>query len=435
MKPLAVGSLAFFLLGFSVLEAQAALPPERRALVSESGGFRIRVRVDRAQNKIKLRGMDLRFSGLSLKEPWRSMPHFSQVDGLSQWSVRCERGKVIATPDPSERALSTVMVQGALALQTPAGFLSVRGIPHREEIRVHATPRGCDVVNVVDIEKYLDSVANSEFSAEWNASALEAQIIAARTYAYFQALQAHRLGQAYDVESTVEDQVFGGFLAEHPKASQAVDRTRGKVLVVADVSGGVKPLKAYYHSTCGGQTVLPEQVWGERSAGFARGVRCTSCKRSPSFLWSLELGASEIEKQVLSALDRQGPPRDWPRDVRARLRAGDLKGVQVVERDRKTERARVIALYWGREKLRLRATQFRAWMGAQAFKSTAFDIAAKVRARGAKDAELVFGFFGKGYGHGVGLCQYGAKGLGEQGADARRILSHYYPDARLQKVW
>ena len=415
-------------------EAHAALPPRMEDSASGTGAFRIRVRTERARKELEIRGLDLRFSALSEKEPWRSSPHFSKVDGQSSWSIRCLRGKVIATPRQTSRPLSTVMVQGALSLQTPAGFLSVRGVPHREEIRVHATPHGCDVVNVVDIEKYLDSVANSEFSAEWSPSALEAQIIAARTYAYFQALEAHRVRAPYDVESTVEDQVFGGFLAEHPKASQAVDRTRGKVLVVADASGGLKPLKAYYHSTCGGQTVLPEQVWGERASGFARGVRCTTCKRSPSFLWSLEMRGAEIEKHVLAALDRQGAPRDWPKDARARLSVGGLQGVQVIERDRSTQRARVLALYWGKEKLRVRATQFRAWMGAQAFKSTVFDIAAKVRARGAA-SELVFGFFGKGYGHGVGLCQYGAKGLGEQGADARRILSHYYPDARLQKVW
>src|SRR5204863_176919 len=119
-----------------------------------------------------------------------------------------------------------------VSVRTPTGVLSYRGNPFREEIRIYARNGTCDVVNAVDLEKYLDGLVNSEFSAKWNAQSIEAQVIAARTYALYQIREAEKKSDSYfDVEATIKDQMYSGFNHEDFRAAQSVEQTRGMVLV------------------------------------------------------------------------------------------------------------------------------------------------------------------------------------------------------------
>ena len=107
---------------------------------------------------------------------------------------------------------SVIRFRSPTTVETPAGFFQYKGRPYRETLRIHALPSGeCEVVNEVDLEKYLDGLVNSEFSSQWSEEAVAAQAIAARTYAFYQMREAHMRPEAhYDVDSTTKDQVYDG---------------------------------------------------------------------------------------------------------------------------------------------------------------------------------------------------------------------------------
>lgn len=437
-------SLGVAILLLSSSSSQAALKnpdkgwaPPRQAVTS------VRVRILKSVASVSVRGFDLR---IFKQDPGKQAERRLAAAGrqLSEWVFECSKGSVRARPvrlsgkpAASHEEPEGFAHAGVLSVQSPAGFLSMQNRPYRETLHIRSGKKGCEVVNELGMEKYLDGLVNSEFSSRWSEEAVAAQVIAARTYALHQLQRARASGAFFDLESTISDQAYDGPLKEDWRASRVVERTRGVVLTTGP-KATPKPLKAFYHSTCGGKTQLPERVWGKPFPGFSKTVRCSWCGASPAFRWSAELTSSELRALIREGAERYRQSRKWPRDWPANsedlLKRGVLQGIAPQGVD-PSGRILKLSLRWslGGKSYDLPVTvpTFRNWLGTTRLKSAAFS----VRSLTAPKSGARWSFEGAGYGHGVGMCQYGAKGMAEKGHSHQRILGFYYPDAKLRKLW
>jgi stage II sporulation protein D (peptidoglycan lytic transglycosylase) len=162
---------------------------------------------------------------------------------------------------------------------------------------------------------------------------------------------------------------------------------------------------AFYHTNSGGYTEDPRTVFAARNMPGLRAVVCPLATGSPHFQWSLDLRLADLGE----ALKRNG------------VGVGAVRGIEVTERTASL-RATVVTVRGTTGTQRLRGNDLRRIVGYDTLKSTLFAVAI--------DGDLAR-FAGRGYGHGVGMCQWGAKGMAEQGSTAREILAFYYPGARL----
>lgn len=254
-----------------------------------------------------------------------------------------------------------------------------------------------DVVAQENFRRYLIGVVGHEMPRNWPLETLKAQAIAARSYAL--AVQAERRQDDWHVEATVDDQVFRSVDVNEASlriAREAVIETDGRVLRAP----GGRVLKSYYHSDCGGRTLSARQVWG---GGPDTGTAVDeSCAANPRTTWDVTYTAVEIGKRLAlgSALASLSLERDRDRVSRVRVASGT------------GERA------WN-------ANEFRLRLGATELRSTQFEM---------KVSEGEVHFKGRGFGHGVGLCQWGSRAMGLRGSTSSEILAHYYPKAK-QSEW
>jgi stage II sporulation protein D len=422
------GGVALSLLTSPLAYAVPTPPSRMPEALSPS---RIRVRVAEAAPSVRVRGESMRVfeaSGATGSGP----------EGAGRWELHCQDGRIRArSPDRGE----TISLREPVVIRAAgAGAIAMGDHVYRQELRVHSVGSFCEVVNYVEVDKYLGGLVNSEFSSKWSDAAIGAQIVAARTYALYQMRMA-RLDpdRHFDVDATVSDQVYEGQGKEDARAQALVERTRGWALTVGPDSRPV-PVKAFYHSTCGGVTELPEHVWGAKFAGFRHAVRCPYCAGSPALNWRLELGRAEIASAFRRALvasedARPAWAKGWPTGWRQAVAGGQLVGVRAGASNAESRVSEVITSWLAtdartgrrsRLELRVSGARFRDWVGPARFKSAAFQVVA----RGS-----LWLFEGRGNGHGVGMCQWGAKTMGERGFTTAAILKHYYPDAVLRKMW
>lgn len=382
----------------------------------------IRVRFSDSLDRLVLRGIDLRVYSAEKQNL------LLQGSGTKSWKVSCDSRNV---------RMGSKTFRKGVYVESPAGFLRVESLPYRGRIWLHAGKKGCELINEVEMEKYLAGVVASEFSPKWSEQAVAAQVIAARTYALYQMGEARRAKRHYDVESTIRDQVYEGAAGEHHLASRVVEKTRGMVLT----GGGAKPqpIKAFYHSTCGGRTQMPARVWGSDYPGFRRTVDCPHCTSSPKFKWNIELSEPALKKLIVSGVRETGVPSVWSKSLGS---AGDVAGVEQFMRKATlmlirpagadpSGRISELHMTWKSDKafvkLPIAATLFRRWVGTKEILSTAFSVL--------KTGSDRWNISGRGYGHGVGMCQWGAKVMGEKGFKSASILKFYYPDAQLTQMW
>lgn len=257
------------------------------------------------------------------------------------------------------------------------------------------------VVNYVDIEDYLFGVLQHEVSFWWPYSALEAQAIAARTYALYQAqVNADR---DYDLTNDTFSQVYGGANKERYRAKKAVVKTQSKVLIC---NGEIFP--AYYHATCGGHTEDASELWNIDLPSL-KGVECNWCKRSPHYYWETEMSLADIETKLsakeykISGIVDIAPVEINNQNRIRKLKITDMKGFEEIQ-----------------------VNKFRLIIGPKQIRSTNFKIEIK-------DNKAFFK--GYGWGHGVGLCQWGAFFMSKSGFNYEEILNYYYPSAKIENYF
>ena len=252
------------------------------------------------------------------------------------------------------------------------------------------------VVNELPLEAYLAGVLKAEASEQWGMEMLKAQAIVARSYAAY-----HRqLNQAkpYHIVASTAHQQYAGRVAPDSPIWTAVRETDGQVLLW---EGQLFP--AFYHTDSGGHTEDPRLVFARNNLPALPAVRVEFFSGSPYFYWTLDLGLSE-----LAAVLKKGG-----------ISVGAITRLEVVERSPSLRVSRLV-VHGNRGSATLRGNDFRRLIGYDTLKSTLFAVAV--------DGETAH-FAGRGYGHGAGMDQWGAKAMAEQGYTARQILEYYYPGA------
>lgn len=293
----------------------------------------------------------------------------------------------------------TVAAKGLAVRPSADGMLKVNGKRYRGEIRILGNRKeGMEIINIVDLEAYLYGVVPKEMSPRWPLEALKAQAVAARTFALYQIGKSGE--RAYDVSATTMSQVYGGFDAETASAVRAVDETKGRVLYHAG-----KPILAYFHSNSGGATEDAKNVW-TTDIPYLKGVRDEYSAGAPGNRWTVSLARGDLAK----ALAGGGVPADEIRD---------LVPVDVSPSGRVVK----LKVVHDRGETVLRANDFRLRVNPHLLKSTFFELAQEGNG---------FRFDGKGFGHGVGLSQWGAYEMARRGFSCQDILKHYYQKAEVR---
>lgn len=307
----------------------------------------------------------------------------------------------------------------------PAGEapLTLGGSPYRGAIEVYAVEEsGLNAVNELPLEDYLLGVVPIEIGPREpdEVAAVAAQAVAARTYAVSHLRAREEMG--FDLFGTVEDQAYGGMAAERDEATRAVRATAGRVLMYDGL-----PIRAMYHSTCGGRTAPVEDVLDREPAPYLKSVADRApdgtdyCAISPRYRWVEELTPRDLNGRIRSQVRRIfGAPAEH---------TGELLGVRIAERTT-TGRVRALALRGTRSEFVLERLDIRIALQndeGRILGSTDFDIAVR--------PDDVIELRGRGFGHGSGMCQWGAIGRARAGQDWETILSTYYPGAELVSIY
>jgi len=326
------------------------------------------------------------------------------------------------------------------------------GRDYRGKLKLVVNPDGgsLDAINLVPIEPYLAGVVGAEMPDYWEEQALEAQAIAARTYCLY-IKNRFGSGRNWDVKKTESNQVYVGLAGESAQVWAAVNRTLGQVLVCAlgqkdvwepryEISASSYQLfPAYYSSTCGGHTEDSRNVFGGDYFVPLGGVHCPYCRNvaKPRFLfWQARFDKTDVTEKLLKRypkLQKLGQIKSIVADKRSDydLTLGGQR--------RTISRLTMVKLNGstGQSDF-LRAEDLRLTIDptGRKLKSTICKIVDLGRSHQTKNSlssdggELQF-LSGRGYGHGVGMCQCGAEAMARQGQTAEQILSYYYPGSKI----
>lgn len=309
-----------------------------------------------------------------------------------------ERGKVTVTGEGDELTVGTWRSKAAALTFAASGneLIDVNGMPVPGTVRISATKGKLLVVNVLGIEDYVRGVVPKEMPASWPGSALEAQAVCARTYAVYHKLR--RRDYDFDLLSTVSSQVYGG-AARDARADSAVARTSGRILLYKG-----EPALTLFHSSSGGHTEDMDRVWGS-------GLPYLTAREdpySPPNEWKLTLRNDETAR-LLSACGEN---------------TTTLRRIEFLNKDPSGRYQQVRIVRADGESV-LRSDRFRGCIGPGTMKSTRVTVSAKGD---------VVALEGTGFGHGVGLSQWGARGMASKGAKVEEILAFYYPGATLGRM-
>jgi stage II sporulation protein D len=267
-----------------------------------------------------------------------------------------------------------------------SGDLLVGGTHYGGDIEVMKGKTGMYLINELPIEEYVKNVVGAEVSSSWDMEALKVQAVIARTYALYQKMAAGNT--PYDLTSSVLHQVYKGSTVD-ARIAYAVMNTEGEVLYYND-----RLIEALYHSTSGGMTEDASEVFG-KSYPYLKPVT-SNCEISPYWMWERKIPVDEIEKAV---------------------NISGLKEI-TIKSYTSTRRVKTVDVVHNGGVANVKATDLRKMLGWSRLPSTNFEV---TRENGN------FIFEGKGYGHGVGLCQWSALQMARDGKNYREILSFFYP--------
>jgi SpoIID/LytB domain protein len=332
----------------------------------------------------------------------------------------------ISLGSASPGVLETDLCQATFLPKDEKSWLSLNGKPYRGvlEITYRQETKTLLALNIVNLEDYLQGVVPAEMGKLNRAElqALEAQAVAARTYALFQTNQNQNRG--YDLEATLLDQTYSGVNAEDPLVNQAIKQTRGKVLTYQG-----QLICAYYSTNCGGKTEYIEKVWDKPEEPYLIPVDdSTFCSWSKSSDWVERWNKGMLEKDIQAYLDSTlGPPgNEW----------GDLLDLKIRERA-PSGRVEWLEVITDKGTYPIRADKIRRALkknnGSNSIlPSTWFDLEIE---RGEDNSLKQVTARGHGNGHGVGMCQNGAIGMARAGYSYKDILTHYYTGVKIIKCY
>lgn len=314
------------------------------------------------------------------------------------WRLHVHRGQLfLRGAGQPRRYHHAILLEQAYGIEVPHS----EPRRYRGVIQIHPVgEQELEVINWVEREDYLLSVVPSEMPATWPTEALQAQAIIARTWAVQHEVkpailtlpsQNPDLAKRILADSTA-DQFYGGLRYETQLTTAAVRATTDQILTYDQA-----PITAFFHSTCGGHTSAKQAIFGPPDHTYLQGVACPWCQASPFYgPHTVKISAADLV-QIVGSRDLDVVVSDpYGRPLQIRV------GSQV----------------WSGQDFWLQLGQSIGW---GILPSNRFEIEAH------PDPQLIYHFTYRGAGHGVGLCQWGAKGQAEAGRSVDQILEHYYP--------
>ncbi len=256
-------------------------------------------------------------------------------------------------------------------------------------------------INRLDVESYVRGVLYHEISDRWPMEATKAQAVATRTYALYKMEESR--GKLFDVTSDIYSQVYGGKSAERFRTDIAANYTEGEVMIYQG-----KIIPAFFHSNSGGHTEDANQVWGINSPPL-RGVESPFSRGMPHYTWTRNYQSREIQQKLNDGGISVGMIKDIK--VAERTASGRVRDLIIEARDGK--------------KTRISGKKFRDVVGPNLIKSNMYE----VRMKG-----YYFDLVGRGWGHGVGMCQWGAHSMARKRYNYEEILNYYYPGMEIVRA-
>ena len=410
--------------------ANVSVAPAEAQRVRDEPLVRVRIRKDVAEASLDRAG------------PWVVAQTGARLGEIVRGPVRVvASGGGIRLVDPSGRVTGfppgTAVFAAPHAAADGSGTVRVDGVDYPGTLRL--VPSGgnagtLDVINVVEIEDYLPGVISKELVPGWHETAFRVQAVAARTFALQRRERARKAGRDFDLESTTSDQVYGGTTGMGV-AHSAVAATRGIVLIDTARLG-----TAYYSSTCGGRPALPQDIWPSADAritpvalaeppGASHNARAILCQDAPLFRWSAARRNTELAARIAA----------WAEANRvaslARMRSiADIRATEINAAGRPIrfsiadQRGEITTLTG--EQLRI-ACNFDVPGLPELTKSGRVysnDLAFEI-------GPQIIRIEGRGFGHGVGMCQYCAQGMARRGDHWRDILAAFYPKYETRRVY
>ena len=274
------------------------------------------------------------------------------------------------------------------------GEVILSGLKYTGSIDVWKGENGLYLINEISLEDYVKGVVAAEVGSKWDGEALKAQAVVARTYALYQKVNNGNQKVPYHLTSSVMHQVYKGSSVPE-NIAKAVDDTRGEILTYEG-----SPIVAYYHSTSGGMTEDPLEVFG-KSYPYLKPVEAGS-ELSPYYMWEKSISVADFEKAT---------------------GYGGLKDI-VIDTYTVSNRVRTFKVITETGEYLIPAKDLRKNLGWEKLPSTM--VVSLMREGNAYILE------GKGYGHGVGMCQWTTLELAREGKSYREILSLFYPGAVIE---
>jgi stage II sporulation protein D len=365
----------------------------------------------------------------------------------SFWSIKADPG---VTEYRVTRGAESVTASSPVVLTSGDGIVTIGGVRYRGVAEVRLNGSGSLAgINELPMEEYLYGVVPRELGpiAYPELEALKAQSVAARTYAL--SGLGKRASDGYDLLATTTDQVYGGYTAEHPLSTRAVDETAG---VAATYNGRL--IQALYSSTSGGHTADNEEVYNSAPVAYLRGVPDAERGEALTRVPNIEVFRNHANPTSLRAAKEGDFDSDWGRfhrwkfewsmdEISAVISAyagrpvGRVLAINVLERGPSGRVLRIEyvteagSFFDTKDRIRASLRYINASGNPANLLSTLFFIEPIT-----DDATgMVVGFraFGGGFGHGVGMCQVGAVGMAEKGRTYQEILKHYYRNIELEQ--
>lgn len=279
-----------------------------------------------------------------------------------------------------------------------------QGENQEPQLRVYLAETGAVVT--MDFEEYIAGVVAAEMDPDWPEEALAAQAIKARTFTLQKIAEQGTLPNR-DAHASTDIEEFQAYDASriNDNVRSAVDKTRG---MVATYQGEF--VRSWFHAYCGGITATPEAGlnFQEQSPPYLKPVKnpCREYIDEDQEFWSKTFSKAQVRAAVQS-IAKEDP--------------GDFGSIEIVS----DENGRAVTFNIGG--VEVPAPELRLALGSTEMRSTWVD---PPKVSGGQVT-----FTGRGYGHGVGMCQWGAKGWAEEGRSAQEIVKSFFPGVGIQKIW
>lgn len=338
-----------------------------------------------------------------------------EADASKDYLVQIKDNALIITgPGGTELIKSNSPVS---VISTSGEPLKLNGKRYRGNFQLLPGKEKFLILDTLPLENYLLGVLPLELNVK-EPEALKAQAVVARTYALGKILKSSK--KDFDVTSDPSNQAYGGFDAETSLCSNAVRETAGQILTF----NGKLADSVCYHSTCGGHTEDNEKVFGTKPIPYLRGVDCQeSCKNSRFYTWKITWTRESLEKILNDSLDSE-------------KKIGKLRSIEILEQG-SSGRVSKLLIEGENGKIVVTGDEIRKFLKfsndkgkLQNLYSTLFKISLTIDNGEITQIEAD----GGGWGHGVGMCQFGSLGMAKKGMDYRQILSHYFSGTKIEDM-